>query len=158
MCILLKYYRLTKKEKDNLISNLTEALKKIEGIKVAYLFGSLPQGKVSVKNVDIALLMDERNASPRLRVEEKIRSKLSPLSSPLPVDVVLLNSAKALFRHEVIKTGKSIFVRDEEERIQFEVASENEYFDFEPIRNLFWEATEKRLSDGSFGFAKQHSE
>jgi len=155
--ILRKYYRLTKEERESLLAKLTETLKKMKGVKVAYLFGSLSQERLSVKDVDVAILMDEQNASKRLRVEEAIRSELAPKTYPLPVDVVLLNGATALFRHEVIKTGKTLFARNREERIQFEVASENEYFDFEPIRNLFFKVTEKRLSEGSFGFEKLRS-
>jgi len=48
-------------------------------------------------------------------------------------DVLILNTAFPFLRYVVLKEGKLIFDRDESQRIDFELKSINEYFDFRPV-------------------------
>ncbi|MCD5396379.1 MAG: nucleotidyltransferase domain-containing protein [Candidatus Pacebacteria bacterium] len=53
------------------------------------------------------------------------------------VDVVILNTASPFLRFVVIKEGKLIYEKDKSQRIDFELKSLNEYFDYKPILELY---------------------
>lgn len=46
------------------------------------------------------------------------------------VDLIILNRAPPLLKHQVIKHGKLVYCRDEKSRIEFEARAQDEYLDF----------------------------
>ncbi len=54
-----------------------------------------------------------------------------------PVDARVLNSAPLSFQSSVIKTGRLLFSKNEDLRIDFQVLTLKMYFDFEPYRRRY---------------------
>lgn len=50
------------------------------------------------------------------------------------IDLVILNSANSVLKHQVIKYGKLIFMENEDIKVNFEVRVLKEYMDMEPFR------------------------
>jgi predicted nucleotidyltransferase len=96
-------------------------------IIAAYLFGSHAKGRQKQSSdLDIALL---------LKKEEEVFSLLKFITaierqSGYQVDVVILNNAGEVLKHEVRRDGILIFERSGRYRKQFEVKSRKFYEDF----------------------------
>ncbi|MEW6069326.1 MAG: nucleotidyltransferase domain-containing protein [Candidatus Thermoplasmatota archaeon] len=119
-------------------------------VLLAYFFGSSAKGKLG-RDLDIALLVNEKELKDgTIAVQTRYKVELMKLMNRTDIDVVILNDAPLLLRHEVIKAKKPIFVRDEATRIDFESMSELKYYDFLPYRKMFWEALKKRIKEGRF--------
>ena len=48
-------------------------------------------------------------------------------------DVIILNNASLFLKYVVLKEGKLIFEKSQEQRVSFELKATNEYFDFKPV-------------------------
>ncbi len=108
-------------------------------IDAAYLFGSIVTGsQTKDSDIDIAVLL-EKNISPRKRFE--IRLKLmGELERILKknIDLVILNDIRSIFfKYVIIREGRIIYAKSEEKRIDFELQTLNEYFDFQPFLELY---------------------
>jgi hypothetical protein len=107
---------------------LHRVFEKHERIMLVYLFGSLARGQeTSLSDVDIAVLLEEL-PDDLLGFTLNLIDELSVILGDR-VDLVFLNEAPPLLRHQVIKHGRVIYSRSEEERVRFEVKSEREYLD-----------------------------
>lgn len=98
-------------------------------INVAYLFGSYAKKTpTSESDIDIAVLLSE---TPKKLLEYHLYlvNQISKISKK-DVDLIVLNVSPPLLKHQVIKHGKVIYSKDEEERIVFEAKAESEYMDF----------------------------
>jgi predicted nucleotidyltransferase len=133
------------------IEKLKEYFKKRKGVLLAYLFGSSARGMESAKDIDIAVLFEEKRVKDSLKAHTEIVSDLTSLLRRSDIDLVVLNSAPPLLKHEVIKNGKVLFEKEPELRWDFEVNSELKFYDFEPVRRLFWESLVKRVKEGKLG-------
>jgi hypothetical protein len=102
-----------------------------ERIALVYLFGSIARGvETKMSDIDLAVLIRD----PPRELLDYYLELLDELSNVLGdrVDLVLLNYAPPLLRHQVIKHGRVLYCKDEEERVRFETRSEKEYYDLRP--------------------------
>jgi len=102
---------------------------KQDRVLVAYMFGSYARGRqTSRSDMDVAILLSE---TPEKMLEYYLHliDGLSKISGN-DVDLIILNRAPPLLRHQVIKHGKLVYCRDEKSRIEFEARAEDEYLDF----------------------------
>lgn len=126
-------------------------------VLLVYLFGSAAKNPSQAKDIDIAVLLSEEAfrkedpSDPQIKLEVELYKLLRKEQLKIEVDVVVLNNAPVILRHEVLKYGKLLYQRDEAIRIEFEAKSEIEFYDFQPYRRLFWEALVKRIEEGKFG-------
>ena len=126
-----------KKDQQNLIESLKKALQKEHEVLFSYLFGSLAyQNFTSKSDIDLAVYLDEKRCKDFF---EKRLELITQISRALKkdVDIVILNTASPFLRYVVLKEGKLIFEKDRGKRIDFELKSMNEYFDFKPILELY---------------------
>lgn len=113
---------------------LKPLFKREKDILFAYLFGSAVQEKTNYESdVDLAVYLDEKKVDDlfkkRLSLIEKIQSILKK-----PTEVVILNEIKSIFfKFVIIKEGKVIFERDHGKRVDFELKTMQEYYDFQPF-------------------------
>jgi len=108
---------------------LTNFFRNEEKILVAYLFGShAKKTNTSESDVDVAVLLSE---TPKKLLDYYLylANKLSEILGD-NVDLVILNTAPPLLKHQVIKNGEIVYCRNEEARITFEANAQCEYLDF----------------------------
>lgn len=61
------------------------------------------------------------------------------------MDLIILNNAPPLLKHQVIKHGKLIYTRSERSRILFEASAECEYLDFKRAMERYDECLIKQI-------------
>jgi hypothetical protein len=116
--------------------SLRELFEEDSRVQVAYLFGSKSRGSyTSESDTDIAVLLSELPEN----MLDYYLSSIEVLSTILGdrVDLVVLNTASSLLRHQVLKWGRVIYSRDEMVRVKFEARSEREYLDFNWYRERY---------------------
>lgn len=113
---------------------LKEYFKTHPEVEVAYVFGSLSQGKINpLSDIDIALLIDRNKIKEETYpygYKAEILADLVQLLKTNNVDLVLLDEANPLLRHRILYFGKVIYSRDERKRIKFQIDTINKYNDY----------------------------
>lgn len=121
--------------------NLEKKLKKFFQNKKEFLFGYLfgsqaYQNTVKESDVDVALFLDEKKCSDFSAEKLKLLPQISRFLKK-EADVLILNSAPPFLKYVVIKEGKLIFERSQGKRIDFELKTLQEYFDFQPVLEMY---------------------
>jgi predicted nucleotidyltransferase len=126
-------------------------------VSLAYLFGSVAQGRMNkLSDIDIALLVDE-NKFKMLDTKEPYGYKAAVLTDLMgllhtnEIDLVLLHEASSLLANQVISRGKLLFCRDERIRIDFVVRTKHRYIDTKKIREIQAYYLYQRIDSGLFG-------
>lgn len=115
--------------KDNLKSLLQEY-----DIKLIYIFGSYAKGNNNANSdLDIAVLLNN-DYDPMDKLS--LIGDLTSIFKRDDIDLVVLNSANSVLKHQVIKYGKLIFMENEDIKVNFEVRVLKEYMDMEPFRRI----------------------
>lgn len=114
---------------DEAIKAAESVFRKENNVLIAYLFGSYARGVQTTKSdVDVAVLLSETP----LKMLEYFLHLGNELSTALnnEVDLIILNAAPPLLKHQIIKHGKLLYCKDEKTRIKFEAKAQDEYLDF----------------------------
>jgi len=108
-----------------------EFLSKQKYVKLAYLFGSVAEGKEGkLSDVDIAVFLDESlSKKERFYLQLKLISELTGILKTDRVDVVIMNDAPLSLNYEIIKANHPLVVRDKGEKIEFEHGILSRYLD-----------------------------
>ena len=114
-----------------------------EGVELAYLFGSLSQGRKG-DDVDLAILVHD---GPAFRLREAIVEYLGTER----VDLVDLRDASPALRFEILRTGHPLYAADEEMQRRFELATLRLYRDTHPLRRRQREYLQRRMAQWSSG-------
>jgi len=117
-----------------------EAIEAIESVlasrsdvRLAYLFGSAARGRARASSdLDIGILFDDL---PEPHELDRLTSDLEGAGGHC-VDLVVLNTASPLLAHEVLRTGRLLVCRDEDDRARFELRAIARYLDTAPLRAL----------------------
>ena len=115
---------------EQLEQKLRKFFSKIEGVTLAYLFGSTVRGEANhLSDIDIAVLFDDtllQKEAFDLHVE--VISELTGLLKTNNVDLVVLNDSPLLLTYNVIREG-IILKSDEPIRVKFETKIMSRYLD-----------------------------
>jgi hypothetical protein len=136
--------------KITMITEITEKLKKYfeehEEIQFAILFGSLTKGTANkMSDVDIAVMVDPKfDKTFPYGYQAELIADFMRILKRNDVDVVILNDAKILLKHQILRYGKFIYIRDEQARIQFQIDTINQYEDYKVLYGVHEEACRKR--------------
>jgi len=116
-------------------NNLPKLFRRYD-IVLAYLFGSQAQGTDGpLSDIDIAVLFSKDVLKSQYgRRQCFLTADLIGILHHNDVDVVVLNQATPLLKHNVLCHGKVLF--DKEARIDFEVQAQREYFDTAYLRRM----------------------
>ena len=105
---------------DEIRNTLNGYLQKHPEIEVAYIFGSLAQGKTNaLSDIDIAIITDSQqinNKTYRYGYKAEILTDLIKLFKTNNIDLVILNKANTLLKHRVLHNGILIYSKNERER------------------------------------------
>ena len=98
-----------------------------EGIAVAYLFGSVAQPE---KGWGVGILYDLNPPSEGLDLAQEIEDLFGG------IEVVVLHKAGPELAVRIFSEGELLVERDCKRRVQFEVDTRNEHWDFEPYLHM----------------------
>jgi len=132
------------------IAEITEKLNKYfdehEEILFAIIFGSTAKGTANkISDVDIAVMISPNfNESFPFGYQAELITDFMRILKRNGVDVVILNEAPIALKHEILRYGKFIYVRDKQARIKFQVDTINQYEDYKMLYKIHIEAMRKR--------------
>lgn len=131
--------------------NFKQKLNK-NGVSLAFLFGSQAKGFThNNSDVDIAVLLDEK-IKPKKYFDKSI--ELADLFKDLYPNkerqVVILNQATPLLKHEVLAGGKLLFSESDDDFIKFNLQAVHQYEDTKPIRELQYFYLQERINKNNF--------
>ena len=109
---------------------VVEFLSKQKRVKLAYLFGSVAEGKEGkLSDVDLAVFLDESVSKPeQFNLQLKLMSEITSILKTDKVDLVIMNDAPLLLNYNIIKHGK-ILKGDKETKIKVESGILSDYLD-----------------------------
>lgn len=121
-------------QKEGILEDIASALKRHEGIVLAYVFGSFIHCE-TFSDIDIGVLTDE-NIESRLDFELNLEIEIEDIVN-YPMDVRVINNAPLSFCQNVIRHGRVILERDANMRADFMGKILKEYFEFVPFRRRY---------------------
>ncbi len=118
---------------ERVIKKITDFLYSDEDVVFALLFGSYAKGQQRGRSdIDIAIyLKNEPDADTIL----EHTSRLTEIAKK-EVDLVVLNRASAMLRHQVFKNKTTLFVKDMPSYVRFRVKCMNDYEEYKHISGL----------------------
>ena len=124
----------------------TTIFKNSPNVRLAFVFGSsVRKTKKAPRDIDIALLLDERlSAEQMFEIREEVTYRLEKLLRK-KVDVVLLNRAGPVLRHQVAKYGKLLFEREPQLSCAYKFFALRDYEDCLPLQRFYVHALDKKL-------------
>ena len=131
---------------------ITEKLKEYfdehEEIQFAILFGSLAKGTANkMSDVDIAVMVNpDFNKSFPFGYQAELITDLMQVLKRDDVDVVILNKTPIALKHQVLRYGKFLYIRDKQARIKFQIDTINQYEDYKVLYRIHEEALRKKLA------------
>lgn len=137
-----------------LARSLESIFSKRSEIAAAFVFGSVArETEGPLSDLDIAVLLGEAG-----RMEESGYGYLAGLTAEImkalhrnDVDVLLLNTAPPLLKHQVLRDGKLLFCRSPGYLAEFRQRAFNEYQDWLPFLAVQKQYLSLRLKTGKFG-------
>lgn len=121
---------------NNLSSQINKALSKEPKIKLAYVLGSVVSGRAKKgSDFDLAVVVDDIT-----KIDFKqIYYLVSHISFPKDLDLSIVDkSSSPIFLFQIITTGKCIYQKDEQDKIDFEVFAARNYYDSAHIRKIYY--------------------
>jgi len=104
-------------------------------IIAAYVFGSRAMGKYKRgSDVDIALLLNDSEAGDFQYLEFKVKLERA---LNINVDLIILNNAGEILKHQIRKYSKIIFDRNPKMRKQWEVLSRKVFQEFLYLHRIY---------------------
>lgn len=138
------------------LDRLTAALRSIDAIEYAYLFGSRAVGTARPdSDVDLAIgLTDGRELELLGSLHDRILAVLDPLVPGERLDLVALTERTPVaLRHQVFRHGKLLFERVRDNMVRLRVRTAQEWCDAEPRRREAWEITKRRILERAWSTA-----
>lgn len=134
MCIMGNMKGMPINEIENI---LKEYFQRQPEIEVAYIFGSVAQGRTSaLSDIDIAIIIDRQQIKEetyRYGYKSEILTHLMKLLKRNDVDLVILNDSKTLLKHRVLYFGRLIYSKNERKRIAFQTSTIDQYNDYKQL-------------------------
>ncbi len=134
---------------DKRLQNLAPLFEK-EGVLLAYLFGSLagkgekPSRPRPPGDVDLAVLTREGPAY-------MLREEIADILGTDRLDLVDLCQASPLLRFEILRSGRPVYVSDEDINARYEMETIHLYRDTEPMRRRQQEYLKERMAEWCSG-------
>lgn len=133
ICILenyLKYFKLIKSMNENLISEITNELKKYKDVEAIYLFGSYAKNtQKPISDIDICVITKKK-------ISSKIRSEILSSGSK-KIDISIFWDLPIIVKSKVFKEGKLLYSKNDEFITETLVKTMKEFIDFKPKLDRF---------------------
>lgn len=126
-------------EKGGNAAKIRQALLNFTEVDFAYLFGSSARGDTTQSSdIDVAVYINTAKGSDFFDIRLKLIEAITRATHK-SADVTILNTASLFLKYVAIKEGIVLFERDYGQRVEFELKSTNEYFDYKPVIDLYRE-------------------
>jgi hypothetical protein len=139
------------------VDQLTAALRSIDAIDYAYLFGSRARGTARPdSDVDLAIgLAGGRELELFGPLHDRILAVLDPLVPGERLDLVVLTQRTPVaLRHQVFRHGKLLFERVRDHLVRLRVLTARDWCDAEPRRREAWAVTKRRILERAWSTGK----
>ncbi len=115
---------------EQLEQKLREYFSEVEGVTLAYLFGSTVRGEANrLSDIDIAVLFDDTLLQKEaFDLQLELIGELTGLLKTNNVDLVIINDSPLLLTYNIIREGL-ILKSDEPVRVKFETKIMSRYLD-----------------------------
>ncbi|MEM3726177.1 MAG: nucleotidyltransferase domain-containing protein [Candidatus Bathyarchaeia archaeon] len=102
-CDKIQYYKLSRKEKEEIVEKLKKSLAKDKRIRLAIIFGSLTT-RDYIRDIDICI-----NSNPKLNLKEllDLNAKIE-LELGIPIDLVELENLPTTLQRDILQNGIKI--------------------------------------------------
>ncbi|MDP2753782.1 MAG: nucleotidyltransferase domain-containing protein [Nitrospirota bacterium] len=126
---------------------VVEFLNKQEHVKLAYIFGSVAEGKEGkLSDVDLAVFLDESlSKKERFNLQLKLISELTSILKTDRIDLIVMNNAPLLLKYNIIKHGK-ILKDDTETKVRVESGILSDYLDMKYYMDRHTNLAIKRIA------------
>ena len=132
------------------LPSLRELLENDRSVVFTYLFGSYGQGNPGpLSDVDLAIFI-QGDRDPFEKRLDLVGYAMESLGTD-EVDLVILNEAPLSLAFHVLHSGKDLFSRDEDTRLEWVVNIRQRYFDTAYLREIAWGGLVQRIREGRFG-------
>lgn len=116
-----------------LFDKLKEVLKTDDNVIFALLFGSYVTGKKKKdSDIDIAIYFKKRPTTSKFLRYLYVLNDIAKRE----VDIVILNKASAMLRHQVFKNKQTLIIKDKKQYISFRLKSMSDYEEYKHISGL----------------------
>lgn len=137
------------KEMKKLASKFMDEIDKEYKIKFAYLFGSRARGEENKESdIDLGIYFEDNYSEMEDMFVRGDIIERGKVFFCIPVDIVSLNKASLLLKHEIVKEG--IVLKDNDERASFESIVLREYFDFKYYADIYNESMIDSIKKGDY--------
>ena len=136
------------------LQKLHACLEGIPEVSFAYLFGSWAAGRPQEESdVDLAVHLRHPATDDPAAILRRLIPALSPAVASPHLDLVLLNQAPLLLKHQVLEEGRLVFCRDRSVWAEFFVRTCDDFADWLPMLAPHVRATRERILEGK-GFGQ----
>lgn len=132
------------------LDHLVAALRSIEEVEYAYLFGSRASGTARANSdLDLAIgLRDGQDLELLGDLQDRILGVLDPVVPGERMDLVVLTERTPVaLRQQVFRHGRLLFARTRDNLVHLRVRTASEWCDGEPRRREAWAITARRLEE-----------
>jgi hypothetical protein len=130
------------------IAALKECFARHQTVKFAYLFGSTARGAAGpLSDLDLAVYLDGRLDFFKSRL--RLREALAKVLQTERFDLVVLNKAPLVLKHEVVKNG-IVLKEDRSRRVMFETEVLQEYLDTAYLRSVHYRYVREQIEEGRY--------
>ena len=139
------------------LDQVTLALRSVDEIEYAYLFGSRATGTARANSdVDLAIgLRGGQDLELLSDLHDRILGVLDPLVPGERMDLVVLTERTPVaLRHQVFKHGRLLFERVRDHLVRLRVRTAREWCDAEPRRREAWAITKRRIEERPWSTAR----
>jgi predicted nucleotidyltransferase len=132
-----------------LINSIKEVVEKDKEVLFAYLYGSSLSRSIPFdSDIDVAVYLKPSDIKSYIRKEEEISGDLVTKLHKDKIDLRILNVLPFLLQYNIVKEGILIFVRDESERVDFEIRVMNRFFELKPYLEEYKRMLSSRIEAG----------
>lgn len=138
---------------DKDIRRIIKYFKARDEVSSLYIFGSFARERENRESdIDIAVIIDESKLKKiNYSLLKKEYYTASAGFSLRPLDIVIMNTASPFLNHQVLKTGRILFDKNQNLRVRFTTKTIIEYLDFKPAQDVFLKAVADRFRRASIG-------
>jgi predicted nucleotidyltransferase len=132
------------------LDRLVAALRTVDAVEYAYLFGSRAQGRPrNNSDLDLAIgLRDGKDLELLGDLHDRILGVLDPVVPGERMDLVVLRERTPVaLRQQVFRHGRLLFARTLDNLVRLRVRTASEWCDGEPRRREAWAITARRLEE-----------